>query len=365
MDTGQYQYKDDHSRQLQLCITSWVLTSLATSIVIAKLVTTVFVNKTPGWDDLMIFVAMIASLVTTSLIQVSINLGFGRPWMAVAAEVGGAQKFVQMVKLDTYGYHKAFTVIAYSLPNVAILILIERLAGRTKTFSRNFLRITVAIQIILAIASVICKYVQCRVIEALWQLSSDGECNNKIFNYTFYAANCFTIFTDIVLAIVPIHAFWKLQMGLQKKLEVTFLLGLTFLSAIFTTMKVYYIYKFFDAQDFGPGGVDLNYDVVPVITWATVEKDVIIIAACVPTLWPLLHVFKRKSPFPRAPGINHSGSTGQSSSSRGPKHCPSISEIPLDDLEAGASRRSEPSFEASSSLEDWDGRPTTGRYELG
>lgn len=110
-ETGQYQYKDDHSRQLQLCITSWVLTSLATSIVIAKLVTTVFVNKTPGWDDLMIFVAMIASLVTTSLIQVSINLGFGRPWMAVAAEVGGAQRFVQMVKLDTYGYRKfMFTV---------------------------------------------------------------------------------------------------------------------------------------------------------------------------------------------------------------------------------------------------------------
>lgn len=153
---------------------------------------------------------------------------------------------------------KAFTVIAYSLPNVAILILIERLAGRTKTFSRNFLRITVAIQIILAITSVISKYAKCRVVEALWQLSSEGGCDNKIFNYTFYAANCFTIFTDIVLAIVPIHAFWKLQMELQKKLEVTFLLGLTFLSAIFTTMKVYYIYKFFDAQDFGPGSVDLS-----------------------------------------------------------------------------------------------------------
>lgn len=161
---------------------------------------------------------------------------------------------------------KAFTVIAYSLPNVAILILIERLAGRTKTFSRNFLRITVAIQIILAIISVISKYVKCRVTEALWHLSDDGDgdgdgdggCDNKIFNYTFYAANCFTIFTDIVLAIVPIHAFWKLQMELQKKLEVTFLLGLTFLSAVFTIIKVYYVCKFFDTQDIGPGGVDLS-----------------------------------------------------------------------------------------------------------
>jgi hypothetical protein len=153
---------------------------------------------------------------------------------------------------------KAFAVIAYSLPNVAILILIERLAGRTKTFSRNFLRITVAIQIILAIISVIFMFVRCRLVDALWHPSGDGECKDKIFNYIFYTVNCFTVFTDTVLAIVPIHAFWKLQMGLQKKLEITFLLGLTFLSAIFTIVKVYYMFKFFDNEEFDPGGFDMS-----------------------------------------------------------------------------------------------------------
>ncbi|KAM0186406.1 hypothetical protein ACHAPA_011145 [Fusarium lateritium] len=267
MDTGQYQFEDDHSRQQQLCITSWTMTGLATSIVITKLVTTVFINKTPGWDDLLIFFAMVGSLVTTALVQVSINLGFGRPLMAIATEIGGFQNLAKMVKFEAIGY--PFQVIAFSLPNVAILILIERLAGRTKTFSRNFLRITVAIQIVLAIISVIFMYVRCRPVDALWHPSGDGECKDKLFNYSFYTVNCFTVFTDTVLAVVPIHAFWKLQMGIQKKLEITFLLGLTFLSAIFTIIKVCYMFKFFDAQDFGPGGFDITYDIVPLIIWTT------------------------------------------------------------------------------------------------
>jgi hypothetical protein len=106
MDMGQYQYKDDHSRQQQLCITAWVVTSLATSIVITKLVTTVFINKAPGWDDLIIFFAMIGSLVATSLIQVSINLGFGRPLMAVATEAGGIQKLGELAKLQRIVYRE-------------------------------------------------------------------------------------------------------------------------------------------------------------------------------------------------------------------------------------------------------------------
>jgi hypothetical protein len=101
-------------------------------------------------------------------------------------------------------------------------------------------------------------YVRCRPVDTLSHPSGDKECKDKIFNYTYYTVNCFTVFTDTVLAIVPIHAFWKLQMELQKKLEITFLLGLTFLSAIFTIIKVYYMFNIFDNQNFGPGGFDVS-----------------------------------------------------------------------------------------------------------
>ncbi|KAM0340330.1 hypothetical protein ACHAPU_010543 [Fusarium lateritium] len=253
-----------------------------------------------------------------------------------------------MVKLSRIGY--PFGVIAYSLPNVAILILIERIAGPTKTFSRTFLRVTVAIQIILALISIIIMYSRCRYVMLLGDPSAGRLCVNDMFNYSFYVVNCFTIFTDLVLAVVPIHAFWKLQMRLQEKLETAFLLGLTFLSAIFTAIKVYSMANFY-----GSKSSDMLYDVVSLILWGLIENNVVIIAACVPTLRPLLHLIKHNSSSRETVIIAHRPSA--------PERCPSTSEVPLDDLKYGPSGRIEPSLEALSGSEDWDGRPATARYE--
>ncbi|KAF4989804.1 hypothetical protein FGRMN_8896 [Fusarium graminum] len=301
-----------------------------------------------GWDDLMIFLAMVGSLGATSIIQVSVNLGFGRPLMAVVSEVGGLQNLVKIVKLSRIGY--PFGVIAYSLPNVAILILFERIAGPTRTFSRNFLRITVVIQIILALVSTIFMYSRCRPIVLFGDPSAGSICVNDMFNYAFYVVNCFTIFTNLVLAVVPIHAFWKLQMKLQEKLEIAFLLGLTFLSAIFTTIKVYNMIDFYSRKS-----SDIIYDVVPLILWGLIEQNVVIIAACVPTLRPLLHLVKHKTPS--------RGRVITTQRPSAPERCSSTSEVPLGGLKYEAPRRSEPSLDALSGSEDWDGRPTTARYE--
>lgn len=58
--------------------------------------------------------------------------------------------------------HSAFNILAYSLPNLAILVLIERLVGHTETVSRTILRGVVVVQLILAFVSVIIIFVQCQ-----------------------------------------------------------------------------------------------------------------------------------------------------------------------------------------------------------
>ncbi|KAG7413609.1 hypothetical protein Forpe1208_v007153 [Fusarium oxysporum f. sp. rapae] len=231
-----------------------------------KLFTTVFMFRRPGWDDLMIVFSLVGSIVASSLVQTSADLGLGRHTAAVASEPGGTQRMVKTKGLQVVGY--PFNIMAYSLPNVAILILIERLVGKTKTISRRFLRIVVAIQIILALASVIVIFVQCRPTKMLWDQSAS-----------------FTVFTDLVLAIVPIHAFWKLQLKVQEKLEITFMLRLTFLSAIFTIIKATYLDTFNDRTD-------PLYNVVTLIIWGLIEQNIVIMAASVPTLRPLLRLIK-------------------------------------------------------------------------
>ncbi|ENH74577.1 hypothetical protein FOC1_g10009997 [Fusarium oxysporum f. sp. cubense race 1] len=230
--------------------------------------------------------------------------------------------------LQVVGY--PFNIMAYSLPNAAILILIERLVGKTKTISRRFLRVVVAIQIMLALASVIIIFVQCRPTKMLWDQSAQGECwSPHVFNYTSYVVSGFTVFTDLVLAIVPIHAFWKLQLKVQEKLEITFMLGLTFLSAIFTIIKATYLDTFNDRTD----------------------------PSSVPTLRPLLRLIKDKHPMRSAVGYIKSGSGTD------PKHNASISEIPLGNVQQKTEQGSEPSWETHSSSEELNGRRATPPFE--
>lgn len=68
-------------------------------------------------------------------------------------------------------------------------------------------------------------------------------------NDVSYWLSAYTAITDIVLAVIPIAAFWKLQMKIPTKLGVCIMMGLTFLSAIFTIIKATYLWLLFGAED--------------------------------------------------------------------------------------------------------------------
>lgn len=60
---------------------------------------------------------------------------------------------------------------------------------------------------------------------------------------------CIHCLPDVVLAVIPIVAFWKLQMRLPMKVGICKMMGLTFLSAIFTIIKAIYLRLLFEAKD--------------------------------------------------------------------------------------------------------------------
>uniref|UniRef100_A0A0D2Y2T6 Rhodopsin domain-containing protein n=1 Tax=Fusarium oxysporum (strain Fo5176) TaxID=660025 RepID=A0A0D2Y2T6_FUSOF len=300
---------------------------MAIITVMTKLFTTVCIFRRPGWDDLMIVFSLVGSIVASSLVQTSADLGLGRP---------PSGRCFRTWRNSEDGQDKDPSGGRLSLPNAAILILIERLVGKTKTIPHRFLRVVVAIQTMLALASVIIIFVQCRPTKMLWDQSAQGECwSPHVFNYTSYVVSGFTVFTDLVLAIVPIHAFWKLQLKVQEKLEITFMLGLTFLSAISPSSKLH--------------------------NWihSTTEQtlNIVIMATSVPTLRPLLRLIKDKHPMRSAVGYIKSGSGTD------PKHNASVSEIPLGNVQQRAEQGSEPSWETHSSSEELNGRRATPPFE--
>ncbi|KAJ9422547.1 hypothetical protein QL093DRAFT_2636626 [Fusarium oxysporum] len=323
-----------------------------------KLFTTVCIFRRPGWDDLMIVFSLVGSIVASSLVQTSADLGLGRP---------PSGRCFRTWRNSEDGQDKDPSGGRLSLPNAAILILIERLVGKTKTIPHRFLRVVVAIQTMLALASVIIIFVQCRPTKMLWDQSAQGECwSPHVFNYTSYVVSGFTVFTDLVLAIVPIHAFWKLQLKVQEKLEITFMLGLTFLSAISPSSKLHnWIHSTTEqtlvgAQCYSILGVKLTTlvcNVVTLIIWGIIEQNIVIMATSVPTLRPLLRLIKDKHPMRSAVGYIKSGSGTD------PKHNASVSEIPLGNVQQRAEQGSEPSWETHSSSEELNGRRATPPFE--
>lgn len=108
----------------------------------------------------------------------------------------------------------------------------------------------VIMQVVIAMISVFIVFLQCTPTEKLWNKTLPGTCwSPDVLNNYSYFTSAYTTVTDIVLAVVPITSFWKLQMRLSTKLGLCIMMGLTLLSAVVTIVKACYLNLFTDPSD--------------------------------------------------------------------------------------------------------------------
>lgn len=108
----------------------------------------------------------------------------------------------------------------------------------------------VTLQVVLAAIMAAIAFLQCSPVERLWNGGIEGSCwHPSVLNNYSYFVSAYTTLTDLVLAIVPISAFWNLQMNTSTKIGIMVLMGLTFLSAVVTVVKARYLHLFNDTED--------------------------------------------------------------------------------------------------------------------
>ncbi|KAL6228725.1 hypothetical protein BDW75DRAFT_226373 [Aspergillus navahoensis] len=311
------------SRAVEVNVVGWVFTGIAIATVGLKLTARQMVKRL-GWDDFFIFFSLALSIIAAALVSYSVTLGLGRHTAAVIAD-HGQERVTLTKKWQILGF--PFNIGSFSFPNISIAILINNLLDPNTIRSRLLLGMSV-LQVIFALISVILIFVQCKPTAALWDRSIQGDCWSPSIFYGFnYWVSAYTTMTDIILAIVPITVFWKLQMHTSTKLGVCIMMGLTLLSAIVTIVKATYLHLFTDAED-------PLYNVTPLVVWGLIEQNVVIVAACIPTLRPF---FRRAF---ESRGSSNNNSRGRSASAIklssnpthvGSKRLPSVSELPLDE----------------------------------
>jgi hypothetical protein len=105
-------------------------------------------------------------------------------------------------------------------------------------------------QVIFALISVFLIYLQYTPTRGLSDHTITGDCWPQLVFYDFtYFVGAYTKVTDIILAVVPISVFWKLQMRRSTKTAVCVMMDLMLLSAVVTVVKTTYMPLFTDQVD--------------------------------------------------------------------------------------------------------------------
>ena len=167
----------------------------------------------------------------------------------------------------------------------------------------------VAVNVAMFVTVAIMDLCQCTPARKQWDPTVPGTClEPHIFEYLNIPTGSIGALTDFVLAIIPWIYILKLHLALRERIAIAAALSLGLVAGIFGVVKAYELSTL-------SSRTDVAYDTVPLVLWSVGEQCAINIAACIPTLRPLLQKFSpRRQPTPIAP------STQDKSVSSRPSH---------------------------------------------
>ena len=212
---------------------------------------------------------------------------------------------VMAVKLNWVS--QPFTIFSCGVGKISIALLLLRIMPKNKIRER-FLYTLITLLVIINTICVAFIFGQCSPARKLWEPSINGSCLKPYVQQDvgFFQAS-FSAFSDFLLALFPLVIIYNLQMKLAIKVG----LGCAMSLGLFATGAA--IVKTIQLEDLTARD-DYTYDTVNLVIWFSTEMYTVIIAACVPTLRPLLPLLFGRSPYGQ--GVHKKWNTYLSASRR-------------------------------------------------
>ncbi|KAK4870119.1 hypothetical protein LT330_005173 [Penicillium expansum] len=262
----------------------WSMTTLAMLLVIARLCVRQRMLRNFGFDDWLIGASMIFGLIFVATATVSVTYGYGQHKTNLESRSAELALMWNMISF-------IFGIISFAIPKLAVAALLHRILN-PNLVQRLIVWGLVSLVAIIALVNILIYVTMCNPPQALWKssmiLNGEATCRDIwiLINYaTFNGA--FSAFVDLFLAIYPGIVLFKLQMSLCKKIALTAALGLGAIAAATAMVKCAQIKGLADQSD-------PTFSTVPLVVWTNVEANVVVIAACIPTLQPILEIILRR-----------------------------------------------------------------------
>ena len=194
---------------------------------------------------------------------------------------------VMAVKLNWIS--QPFAIFSCGVGKISIALLLLRIMPKSKIRER-FLYILITLLLIINTICVAFIFGQCSPARKLWEPSIKGSCLKPYVQQDVgFFQSSFSAFSDFLLALFPLVIIYNLQMKLAVKVG----LGCAMSLGLVATGAA--IVKTIQLEDLTARN-DYTYDTVNLVLWFSTEMYTVIIAACVPTLRPLLPILFGRSP---------------------------------------------------------------------
>ncbi|KAL8856794.1 MAG: hypothetical protein Q9178_006631 [Gyalolechia marmorata] len=291
----------DSDRAGEVYAFTWILVTISIIFVTGRMYSRRFLTKNVWWDDWCICAALLIDLAVAIMWTVYAREGYARhmfyldrPQLSHAGELNAISR--------------SLCVLGIGLGKISVAFLIERFAGPSKW--RKWLLRCISISIaVSATITVIMFYAQCQPVRAVWDKglvkAGKAKCRDPVpLNTWNQVIASYWAFLDFALVIIPVDIIWKLQLSTKKKVGLSLLLSAGILSVSSISSETTRGFTNCCLSSAGicaavktskipitvRGQIDITWLTIELLMWGGIEMNVIIIAACIPTLRPLVLV---------------------------------------------------------------------------
>ncbi|KAI0192152.1 hypothetical protein F4808DRAFT_443400 [Astrocystis sublimbata] len=248
----------------------WSITALAMLFCALRLYIKLKYRGNLWYDDYTLAASMILLLLTASLVQRTVAMGYGRHVEEIAAtrpqSIRGIITYLQVLS--------GVVRLSTNLARVSFAITLLRLSSECE---KKFVWFGITTLLAVTIPAIILPFASCIPYEKIFDKSIPGTCIDSSVSVGYFIfEGAYVSLIDFLLAIVPWVILSRLQIRRVEKLGASIAMSLGVLSGVVTIIKAIYTNQITDD--------DFTYSSAELTIWNTVEPASVIIAASIPNL---------------------------------------------------------------------------------
>ncbi|KAK0319594.1 hypothetical protein LTR54_007208 [Friedmanniomyces endolithicus] len=277
-------FPPNHNAGRSVLILVWILFGASTALVAARIYSKIAILTRFATDDVLMSLSWASTLVYSVAIQLSYHYGLGRHY-----EYLTIQTSFLLLKWAYVAF--AFCIVGPLAGRVSFTLYLLSIIGNARHGIRYWLWSLAALQTVMNVTLLTVTYSICGTDVAIIGIPSTTCFQPSPLSRFSLSAGAVNVATDAFLTFAPTLLVLRLKTTSKAKSAAITLLSLSsvaMIAAIYRTIELRTVFLR-NNWDF-----TCKDDVIPYFAAATVEQNIIIIAASVPTVAPIFKSLKRR-----------------------------------------------------------------------